>query len=525
MHMNRTVPTLLVAALVLLAGCAGGITGQSGTQSQMADSGTVQFYVSDEKNAIDQFEHLNVTITKVGFAQSSSADANASASEDVNTTTSDDVETDGEDGLQISADGNVTAGENATFVVTYDGEPVENATVTVDDADVSVTTDANGTVAVQVPADVEEFEVTASTDDDSDYGETEAELEFEFDEDGVSDADAENDADDGGDSDDESEGDTEWIEHEVDSKTVDLTELQGDNATLLQNMSVPAGEYEKVFVHVEDVNGTLKSGEDVNVKLPSQKLHLNKDFTVDSESNVEFVFDITVFEAGNSGKYILKPVASESGTDVPIERVDDDGDANIEANFVGDVTAGENATVKVTQDGEPVENATIEVDDLDVTVTTDANGTATVQVPEDAEEFEVEASTEEGSDYGEGEAELELEFGDDGQSDTDEEDESKTAGDDSDDSETEADGEADLAASLDDSLTAGENATITVTDGDGNAVENATVAVDGEVVGETNADGELTFTVPEDVSMDSDVTVTSDGESVTIEAGTVAAAS
>ncbi|MEF8842569.1 MAG: hypothetical protein V5A62_13240 [Haloarculaceae archaeon] len=46
------------------------------------------------------------------------------------------------------------------------------------------------------------------------------------------------------------------------------------------------------------VNGTLKSGEEV-----------------------DFVFDATVFDAGKPGRYVLKPVASESGTDVPIREI------------------------------------------------------------------------------------------------------------------------------------------------------------------------------------------------------------
>ena len=477
--MKRTAASLVVAALVLLAGCAGGIAGPNGAQTADGENGTVQFYVSDEQNAISQFEHLNVTVTSVGFAQTSVADANAS--------TDADVETESEGGLQVGVVGNVTAGGNATVQVTHDGDVVENATVEAGDGDATVTTDANGTATVAVPADGEEFSVSASTDEDSEFGEAEAELEVEFDEDG--------------------ESETEWVERDVDNRSVDLTELQGANATLLGNMSLPAGEYEKVFVHVGEVEGTLKTGEQVNVKLPSQKLHLNEDFTVNQSSDVEFVFDITAFEAGNSEKYILKPVASESGTDVPIERVDVEADEDgLEANFVGDVTAGENATVQVTQDGDPVENATVTVNE-DVTVTTDANGTASVSVPAAAEEFELEAETAEGSAYGEAEAELELDLG---ESDSDDGD--------SDDSETE------LGAVLEGSLAPGENATVVATDGEGEAVEDATVAVDGEVVGETNEDGELTFAVPEDASLDTEMTVTSDGETVTLDSTTAAAA-
>ncbi|MFB6071932.1 MAG: DUF4382 domain-containing protein [Halobacterium sp.] len=439
--MSRTALSLLVASLVVLAGCAGGIAGpgaggtQTGDSTTASSSGTVSFYVSDEKNAIEDFEHLNVTITKVGFKTAGDAEA--------------------------------------------EGDADANATTT-------TTTEANTTTTNTTTTTTTTQATTTQTTTESDVAE-------------------------------ESEDSSEWVEREVDSRTVDLTELQGANATLLGNLSVPAGEYTKTFAYVSDVEGTLKSGEQVNVKLPSQKLHLNEDFEVSSESSVEFVFDITVFAAGNSGKYILKPVASESGTDVPIEPVggdDSEAEAELDVSVVGNATAGENATVKVTRAGEAVANATLTVDG-EVVATTDANGTATVHVPESGE-LEVTASVG-GSGDGDAEAEgeLELELGDG----------EHTDGDDSAaDNETDASPEAELAVALRGTFAANESVTVVVTDGDGDPVEDATVRVGGEVVGETNADGELTFTVPGDVTMRTDVTVTADGESVTVDASTVAAA-
>jgi hypothetical protein len=119
-----------------------------------------------------------------------------------------------------------------------------------------------------------------------------------------------------------------WIEYDVENRTVDLTDLRGSNATSLGVLSAPAGNYSKVFVHVDEVEGILNSGEEVNVKLPSQKLQINSEFAVAPNSSSSFVFDISVFEAGNSGKHILKPVVSESGTgdDVEIRDVDEEAD-------------------------------------------------------------------------------------------------------------------------------------------------------------------------------------------------------
>jgi uncharacterized membrane protein len=164
---------------------------------------------------------------------------------------------------------------------------------------------------------------------------------------------------------------------------------------------------------VAEVNGTLTSGEDVRVKLPSQRLKLKERFAVGDGEEVDFVFDATVFEAGKSGKYILKPVASESGTDVPIREVERDGgrEGRLGVRFLGSVRPGEAATVKVTRDGEPVSGATVEVGER--TYRTGSDGTVMFDVPGDAEELEVEIAA------GDAEAELKRTFGGGGSDDAD----------------------------------------------------------------------------------------------------------
>ena len=235
------------------------------------------------------------------------------------------------------------------------------------------------------------------------------------------------------------DGDANWTTYDVDNRTVDLTRLKGANATRLGTFPVENGSYETVFVHVSEVNGTLTNGESVRVKLPSEKLQIHQSFTVGANQSVDYVFDISVFKAGKSGKYILKPVISESGTDKKIEDVDeketddadeneDDGNENkddadetdedgneteeddgneteedernndaaaLNATFVGNVTPGENATVAVTRNGSAVANATVEVEG-EVVGQTNADGTITFAVP-DREDLEVEIETENGS--------------------------------------------------------------------------------------------------------------------------------
>ena len=253
--MNRqAVLAVGLAALLALAGCAGSTTpgapgggdAPAGSSDDGTATGTVQFYVSDQPAAIDDFEHLNVTISRVAFQR---------------------------------ADGGA---ENEDDTATATGAP--NATAT----NTTVTPTATPEAETEAP----ENETEAETEDDEGA--------------------------DGAEMDDERAG---WETVEVDSRTVDLTRLRGDNATLVGTPSIPAGNYTKVAVFVESINATLATGESVNVKLPSERLQLNKGFTLEPNGTVQFVYDISVVKAGNSGKYILKPVISESGADQPIREV------------------------------------------------------------------------------------------------------------------------------------------------------------------------------------------------------------
>ncbi|PCR91845.1 DUF4382 domain-containing protein [Natrinema ejinorense] len=257
---GRTIQLLLVAALVALAGCTGGMggdltNGSTTDDSSITDSsdgaGTAAFYVSDEPNAIDDFEHLNVTITKVGFKKAG----------------------DGGDG----------------------------------DSDESDEDDTN-------ESDEETNEETDGNETDEEDGEETNEKEGEEGE---------------GDGDAEDEG---WIEHDVDDRTVDLTELKGANASMIDEFELPAGDYEKVFIYVGDTEGVLTDGTETRVKLPSNKLQLNSKFTVGDGERVDFVYDVAPHKAGKSGKYILKPVISQSGTGdkVEINDIDEEDEADDE---------------------------------------------------------------------------------------------------------------------------------------------------------------------------------------------------
>jgi uncharacterized protein YceK len=337
--MRKRLLAVALAATLVLAGCssavsptaspsaAGDATPDEGTQAMTSGTGTVNFYVSDQQNAIGDFESLNLTVEAVSFKR-------AGADDDENEAEEPETEE-------------------------PESEDDENATETPEP------TETPGTNETAEPTETPEDEAEADDDDESEDG---------------------------------------WVTREVDSTTVDLTELQGENATMLSRMNVSNGTYTQVRLHISEIDGTLNDGTQVNVKLPSNKLKLDSEFTVGDGEEVDFVYDATVFKAGNSGKYILKPVAGESGTNVPIKEVDsdDEGEGDIGARFVGQVERGSAATVKVTSQGQPVSGATVEVNDREYR--TGSDGTVMFDVPSDAEELEVEVEHEDG------EAELKRKF-------------------------------------------------------------------------------------------------------------------
>jgi hypothetical protein len=428
MSTKNAIGAVAVAALLVLAGCSSAVPGSTtqvqsttagsvdGGGSSTADAADLTFYVSDRPGAIEDFEHLNVTITKIGLHKTG------------------DAAEDGDDGDDADAEDTTAANDTTTSASATD--------TTASDGNAAL--DSVETTTAEEPSetsvDMTETETETEDDESDETEETETESEDDESEDDESEDDESEDDDAEADSeDDESEADG-WVTHDVDNETVDLTKLQGANATAISNVSVPAGEYDKVFVYVSDVNATLTNGESVNVKLPSSKLQLTKPFTVSANSSPEFVFDINVHKAGNSGKYILRPIVSESGTgdQVEIEKVDkngkpenpgnsaakgndddesdddeseDEDDAeteddeseddarDLEATLEGAVRAGETVTLSVTDANGSVANATVEVNGETVGET-GADGTLAFEVP-DTEELEVEVTA--------GDAEVELE--------------------------------------------------------------------------------------------------------------------
>ena len=134
--------------------------------------------------------------------------------------------------------------------------------------------------------------------------------------------------------------------------TGDLLDLIGTNATILWEGYIQPGNYTKAFIYVSNVTGNLTpaaGGGQADIWIPSDKLQITIPFTVSAGGAiVDFVFDITIIKAGNSGQYLIMPQVGESGPDQEYREVDeDDSEGEIEIKGTIQTIAGSNWTVNL----------------------------------------------------------------------------------------------------------------------------------------------------------------------------------
>jgi hypothetical protein len=192
---------------------------------------------------------------------------------------------------------------------------------------------------------------------------------------------------------------------------IDLKPLVGQNALAIWSGTLPEGEYTKVFIYVESVKGILNGGAELEIKLPSGKLQISKPFTI-GDDVVNFVYDITVIKTGKSDKYILKPQIAQSGADQTINEVivekeqeePEDSEGELKLVIHGEPGPGAEVTLSVTDDGTPVEGASVTVNGEEAG-STDADGQLIILLPDTPGEIEIEATWGDKS----GEIELDLE--------------------------------------------------------------------------------------------------------------------
>lgn len=131
----------------------------------------------------------------------------------------------------------------------------------------------------------------------------------------------------------------------------------------------------------------------------------------------------------------------------------------------GTVDPGETVTLQVTNDSDPVEDATVRIDYQEVG-TTDTDGRLTVTLPR---EPDVAMDVEKGEREGEREFEFDI---------------------------TPSEGETLGIEVVEGSIEPGETVTVAVS-ADGGPIAGATIEVNGDQVGTTDSDGRIELTVPE----------------------------
>ncbi len=102
---------------------------------------------------------------------------------------------------------------------------------------------------------------------------------------------------------------------QAETRTINLLSLQGTRSeTLLDDVVLPAGQYDWIRLHVDSASITFTDGSVHELIIPSGSesgLKINTAFSVDSHQDARKTIDFdlrkSVVESGNTGKYELRP--------------------------------------------------------------------------------------------------------------------------------------------------------------------------------------------------------------------------
>jgi heat shock protein HslJ len=169
-----------------------------------------------------------------------------------------------------------------------------------------------------------------------------------------------------------------WTEFTPDIPVVDLKTVMDEKAIEIWNGHLTPGEYTKVFIYVSAVNGTLTDefgGGRPDIKLPSGKLQISRPFIISDDATTSFVYDVTVIEAGKSGRFNLQPQVAQSGTGIKFTEVKQDRDRDRDRDRDGVVVSLEDTLWKLESYG-PSDNLTDVLEGTEITITfVNADGT------------------------------------------------------------------------------------------------------------------------------------------------------
>lgn len=111
-------------------------------------------------------------------------------------------------------------------------------------------------------------------------------------------------------------GDSNWQEYPITPKVYDLLQLRnGGTVTMGEPLSLPAGTIEQIRLVLGNNNSVVVNGQSFALTTPSAqqsglKINFHKELASDGVYKIWLDFDAarSIVSAGNSGKYILKPV-------------------------------------------------------------------------------------------------------------------------------------------------------------------------------------------------------------------------
>jgi hypothetical protein len=99
--------------------------------------------------------------------------------------------------------------------------------------------------------------------------------------------------------------------HEYDEpQEADLVQLQNGESTLVDEREIGTGTYAYLQLDVSGVDATLSDGGDADVGTPGEApLQFKQQFEIREDQRTTFTADFTPVKRGQTGKYLLQPVA------------------------------------------------------------------------------------------------------------------------------------------------------------------------------------------------------------------------